>query len=309
MTAPLFGAEGWDGNPRPDDIWHLSASTIGKALARPKLDQWAERETANRVIDDIDVIGPLARRSRDAAVAYVKGIRYTGTEGRLSAADRGTELHSYVEARLKGLPVPVWDGAVAEQLAPYVPHIEVWLSEYRPEPLEVEAAVYDPAARLAGRLDWKVRLPGTFEPWPGVVWHDPVVVVDGKSSDKPYDRVGNVNRPFADSHGLQLATLVHATHLATWTPRISPGLAGGRFYLANPTELAAAATPAAADGAVILQMTPAHCTPFPIDVSLTVHQYARCVADSWRWAHLVSKSTVGNPLVRQPITATQGASS
>lgn len=307
----MIGAQGWNGAPAPDDIWHLSASTLGRALAKPKLESWAERETANRVVDDIEVIAGIARRSPDAARAYVKSIRYSGADDLLSAADRGTALHAYIEARLTGtsadLPtilhhlaatksdftlksVPV----AVEQLTPFLSGIEAWLSEYYPEPVEVEQAVYDPTHRLAGQLDFKVRLRGRFDAWPGAV--DPVVLLDGKTSEKTYDSQGRPFKPYGDSHALQLVALAYATHAATWQPRLMPGQNGGRFYLANPEELATAVAPAHVDGAALLSITPAYCKAFPVDISPSVHAYALCVADAWRWAHIASKSVVGDAI-------------
>jgi hypothetical protein len=293
----MIGAQGWNGAAAADDLWYLSASTIGKALARPQLEAWAERETAARVVADLHIIGPLAAQSPDAARAYVKSIRFTGSDGRLSAADRGTELHAYVEARLRGTALPTWEQAHAEQLAPYLPHIEAWLAAYMPEPIELEQVVFDPASRLAGRLDWKLRLRGRFTAWPGVA--DPVILFDGKSTDKGFDRDGRPFKPFADSHPLQLAALAYATHAATFDPRIVPGNNGGRFYLANPAELGACTVPAHVDGAALLSMSPVHCTAFPVDISPGVHAYARCVADAWRWAHIASKQTIGEPITRE----------
>lgn len=290
----MIGAQGWNGAPAPDDVWHLSASTIGKALAAPSLEAWAHRTTAERVVADLDVIAPLAARSPDAAIAYVKGIRFTGADGALSSSERGTELHAYIEARLRGLPVPVWAPQHAEQLAPFLPHIEAWLLAFMPEPVAVEQVVFDPASRLAGRGDWWLRLHGTFPAWPGV--RNPVVLFDGKSSDKTFDRQGRPFKPFADSHPLQLAALAHATHAATFDPRIMPGTNGGRFYLANPEELAACTAPPHVDGAALLQITPAYCMAFPVDIGPAVHAYTRCVADAWRWAHIASKATVGDPI-------------
>lgn len=290
----MIGAQGWNGAPAPDDVWCLSASTIGKALAKPSLEAWAHRTTAERVIADLDVIAPLAARSPQAAVEYVKGIRFTGEAGQLSAADRGTELHAYMEARLLGTPLPAWVPNHAEQLAPFLPHIEAWLSAFYPEPVEVERVVFDPASRLAGRLDFKLRLRGVFPAWPGV--RNPVVLLDGKSTDKTYDNQGRLFKPYADSHALQLAALAHATHAATFDPRIMPGTNGGRFYLANPEELAACTAPAQVDGAALLQITPAYCTAFPVDIGPAVHAYTRCVADAWRWAHIASKAVVGDAI-------------
>lgn len=293
MTAPQIGVDGWNGEAGVDDRWHLSASTIGKALAAPSLERWGYRRTAEVVVDNLPMLTQLAGVNPSAAQEFVREARWAAkAPGELGAGERGTELHAYIEARLLGAPLPVWPDVAAAQLAPFLPHIEAWLSAHRPEPLEVEQVVYDPARGLAGRLDFKVRLRGRYAAWPDVV--DPVVLIDGKSSDKSFDRYGRPSKPYADSHPLQLAALAHATHKATWRPRIISAAGGGRFYLANDAELALAEAPHPVDGAMLLQITPGHCTGYPVDIGPEVHAYTVNVAAAWRWAHLVSKSTIGD---------------
>lgn len=318
MSTAQIGAAGWDGQAQPGDRWHLSASTIGRALAAPQLERWGYRRTAEVVVDNLPMLNHLAGVNRSAAEEFVREARWAArAPGELGSADRGTALHAYIEARLLGTPhdlptvlqhlvetrhdfrMPDLAAAMA-QLAPFLPHVEGWLATYRPEPIEVEAVVYDPAHGLAGRLDFKVRLRGRFAPWPVT---GPVVIVDAKSTDKALDNYGRPSKPFADSHPLQLAALAHATHRATWQPRIVGSAGGGRFYLANDDELALATSPCPVDGAMLLQITPGHCTGYPVRIGPDVHAYAVAVASAWRWAHLVSKSTIAGPLEPAEVTS------
>lgn len=307
MTAPLIGAEQWDGSPRPEDRWHLSASSVGRALAKPALEKWADRRTAEVVVDNLPMLAHLAQTSPDAAREFVRTARYQAEGGRLSAADRGTALHAWLEARLKGEPADLPsvfarciaadarfrvtdEGAATRQLEPFLPHLEGWLARYRPELILSERAVYNPELGLAGRMDGLARLSMA---WPGT--DRPQVLFDLKTSEGGFDRLGRPRKPFADAHPLQLAALASATHVATWTPRVTT-YGGGRFYLASDAELAQAAAPPRVDGAVLVQVTPHYCTTHPVDIGPTTMAYLVAVADAWRWLHLASASTVGAAL-------------
>lgn len=289
MTAAIVGAEGWDGAPRPDDRWHLSASNLSKALASPNLERWGYRTTAERVIEQLPLITQLASTSPDAARELIKEIRWTPpTPGELGAADRGTALHAYLEARVTGAPAAVLNAQHTAQLAPYVAQLEAWLAHFQPEPLEVEQVVYNPEHGLAGRLDFKFRVPR----WADMGLTGPDQLVDLKTSDKGFTKFGHVTKPYGDAHPIQLSVYKHATHKATWTPRVCSN-SGARFYLANDAELATAVAPVETHGALLLHLTPSHCNAHPVDVSADVYAYARCIASAWRWVHLVSGTAVG----------------
>lgn len=282
----------------PDDIWHLSASSIGDALDKPQLNSWAVRETAERTVAQWDAIAAVRAMSHLAAVDVIKEIRFTGkAEGELSSADRGTECHDYLERRLLGSPAKAYTQVELEQLRPYFDRIEAWLAAWQPQPLMTEQVVFDPGNGVAGRLDLILRIPAwerMLTPTGQRALAGPDQLVDLKSSDKSQTRYGRPTRPFGD-HGIQLSTYFNATHVATWVPR-QMEQDRARFYLANPAELATAAPMPHLDGALILHVTPGHANAHPIECGPDVYRFALCIREAWRWLHHYSKNVVGDVL-------------
>lgn len=279
----------------PGDTWHLSASNIGKALAAPQLENWGFEQTAEKVVRQLGLIGELARQSEAGAVQYVKGIRWEAEDGKLSAADRGTAIHEYIEARLLGTDTAMRPAEHAAQLAPFLARVDDWLRRWQPEPVLVEQVVYNPAHHLAGRLDFVLRFPR----WEEAGLNGEVQLTDAKTHEHPTTKWGGVPRPFGNPHALQLATYKAATHVATLEPRVielGRDDRKSRFYLANADELAACDPMPHIDGAVILHVTPGHAHLHPIEAGQDVYHYARAVAEAWRFAHVIADRCVGDHL-------------
>lgn len=277
--TPIIGGDLWDGTPAPDDIWFVSASTVPDVLAAPGLERWKVRRIASEVVANLGLVTQLAATNPDAAEKWVQDSVWNRPAGELLARDRGTWTHSWFEHRTTGAPAPAMPSGAEAQLVPYANAIDAWLAANPMTVLDAEQVVYHPERQLAGRFDVKADLasaPGGHRRW----------LLDLKSADEP-------KKVYGTEHALQMAIYRYATHQATWTPRQTKTVGGGRAYLANVHELALATAPVEVEACGILQVTPVGCRLAQLHVNEATFAYACVVADAWRWAKLVAPSVVG----------------
>lgn len=162
-------------------------SALGAGMAKPFLVGWAAKVTAEKAIDDHDIIrAMLAKGQEKEAIAHVKGARYadSGTK-----ADRGTIVHSALEAYLAGkeldteavetllndkrVPRPMWKSALK-----MIEGLMEFLCDEEPEVYWSEATVYSRTHGYAGTADLiaRMRVGGSLVP----------VVLDVKTSKAIY---------------------------------------------------------------------------------------------------------------------------
>lgn len=282
-VSPPFGAAGWDGAPRPGDRHLLSASSVSNALAAPGLERWKRKRVASWAVDNVDTLSQLVRTlGRDQAIDTVAGAVWAKDEGHtLTAAERGTYVHSRLEAHLGVGTYREPDPEHAAQLAPFFVQLDHAVATLRPHAVDVERVVYCPDLGLAGRFDSKLR----FELLPELE----VVLVDCKTAEEP-------KRLYGDSFGLQLCTYGCATHQATFEPRVGKGPGGARIYYVDEAELAACIAPAPVDAYAVLQITPASWRLVRMHITDQTRDYLRSVVNAWRWSHLASSQVVGDEL-------------
>lgn len=163
-------------------------SALGAGMAKPFLIGWAAKVTAERAIDDHDIIGAmLAKGQERAALDHVKGARWadSGTK-----ADRGTIVHSALEAYLAGKEVEreAVESALNEKRVPramwgsafkMIDGLMEFLADEEPEVYWSEATVYSRTHGYAGTADLigRMRVGGSLVP----------VVLDVKTSKAIYD--------------------------------------------------------------------------------------------------------------------------
>lgn len=163
-------------------------SALGAGMAKPYLVGWAAKVTAERAIDDHEIIGAmLAKGQERAAIDHVKGARW-GDSG--TKADRGTIVHSALEAYLAGkeIDTEVVEAALLEKRVPramwksafgMINGLMEFLADEEPEVYWSEATVYSRTHGYAGTADLfcRMRVGGALMP----------VVLDVKSSKAIYD--------------------------------------------------------------------------------------------------------------------------
>lgn len=129
-------------------------SILGQ-LPKPFLVAWAAKMAASYAVDNAASVLDIASRDHDAAVDLIKGAskRHTAT-----AANVGTEVHDFLEARLLGNPTAPLSARAAE----YVPAIDAWFLEWKPEPVLTEASVWGHCSEgvYAGSFDGVIKVAG-----------------------------------------------------------------------------------------------------------------------------------------------------
>lgn len=154
------------------------SSVLDAVLPKGALTYWATREERKGVAT-LARAGEPVDRMTDDEIARAMREAGIGAEGaRDTAARRGINIHELLEAFAR-------DGSWADPVGildvddyPYAHALNDWLRKHRPEPLEIEQLVADPAAGYAGRLDLIATIDGQR------------TLVDLKSSEKAavYDR-------------------------------------------------------------------------------------------------------------------------
>jgi hypothetical protein len=139
-----------------------SVTNVIGVLNKPALPRWAAKVVAEQAVAMRDSLPNLDPAE---AVDLLKGAPWRSS-GR--AANRGTTIHAYLEARLLGLDPEVLEGEALK----YRKAAEAWLDEWKPEVLATELTVFDQAYAGTGDLWCKVG--------------DEVRIVDFKTSKAIY---------------------------------------------------------------------------------------------------------------------------
>ena len=125
-----------------------SITNVLGVLNKPALVGWAAREVAHKAWE---LRNALNEMGEDDAIQVLKGAPYRKS-GR--AADRGTTIHAYLEARLSGLAPEVVTGEAKR----YQAAAEQWLDDWQPETVATELTVF--ADEYAGTGDLWCRRGG-----------------------------------------------------------------------------------------------------------------------------------------------------
>jgi len=146
MTTPIL-AENVKGrgrhyrHPKTGELVPSVTNVIG-VLDKPALKFWAASQVAERAYDMRD---SLLKLERDEAITILKQAPWrTSTR----AANRGTTIHAYLEARMLGLTPEVVDGEALR----YRDAAEAWLDEWQPEVIGTELTVFGPDYAGTGDL-------------------------------------------------------------------------------------------------------------------------------------------------------------
>ncbi len=137
-------------------------SAVEGGLPKPYLVGWAAKEAAMCAVDDLDIVTKMVERGDEqAAINHIKGAAYRKRD---AAGNRGTIVHSAIEAYIGGKPVDV--EAVQAQLdeknVPKSMHkstfkmidgVMEFLFDHEPEIFWSEATVYNREHGYAGTAD------------------------------------------------------------------------------------------------------------------------------------------------------------
>lgn len=160
-------------------------SIVGN-LPKPFLRYWGQKIVAEEAVDSLGSITQLVvAGKRDAAIDMLKRApqRSTGEAARL-----GSDVHGLVEQINRGEDI----GQLHPDLKPWIDQYSNFLSDFKPEWVEVESTVWSDTHKYAGTLDGICRIDGDLLLW------------DLKTGKDTYPEVG-----------LQLAAYAHADYILT----------------------------------------------------------------------------------------------
>jgi hypothetical protein len=150
MTTPVL-AENVRGrgrhyrHPNTGDLVPSVTNVIG-VLDKPALPRWSAIEVAKKAWE---LRLSLPEMEQDDAIDVLKGAPWRKS-GR--AADRGTTIHAYLEARMLGLTPEIVEGEALR----YRDAAEAWLDDWQPEVIATERTVFGPDYAGTGDL-WCLR--------------------------------------------------------------------------------------------------------------------------------------------------------
>lgn len=147
MTTPAL-AENVKGkgrhyrHPRTGDLVPSVTNILGAAVNKPALPRWAAKVVAEQAAAMKNSLPNL----EDAEVIdMLKGAPWRSST---RAADRGTTIHAYLEARMVGLDLPDIQGEAAK----YQAAADAWLADWQPSVVMTEATVFGPDYAGTGDL-------------------------------------------------------------------------------------------------------------------------------------------------------------
>lgn len=179
---------GWPPAPAPPEFEVISVTSGTNELAKPWLIGWAAKVTAEKAINDHDIIHAMMAKDDSAgALAYVKRARY---ESMHEKGHRGTIVHSALETYVDGreLTTAEVEEMLKEKRVPkrmwrsthvMIDGVLAYLYDTEPEVYWSETTVFNRTHRYAGTPDLivKTQIDGELVP----------AIIDVKTSKAIYD--------------------------------------------------------------------------------------------------------------------------
>lgn len=237
-----------------------SVTSIIGMKAKPFLQDWAARQTAELAVRSAHMLPAMAAEDPNGAIDYLKGAAKRYTRGR---ADVGSRAHDVFERQIRGLSVrPDPDIEV------YARHFAEFLDFVQPELVSAEDIAWAPEAGYAGSYDaiLRVRLDESGHPDPAG-GQQATVVADWKTSKSVYPDVA-----------LQLAAYRNAPERVT---------ADGEAGPMPPT-----------DGAFVLHVTPERWEFRPVVTSDAVFRSFLALRTVFDWDRDISGTVIKRPVAK-----------
>lgn len=241
----MIGGAEWDGFALPGDRHIISASTLAGRVPNWERERWGAGEMLKQLFKEPTYTMHILDLVKDGyeTLAAKKLLEYkfgeTNADGQ-TPAERGTELHYYMELLTQGRPISI---PTSEVMGPLVVQLMDWLAKSQPESTLQEQLVYNYDMKVGGQLDNAMDL--TVK---GRRYENSLVDLKTKRK-KPSTFYGH-------RHGIQMASYWVATKMATWSnPRVLAE--AGRRYLISPEEfLASEPVPPINDYGFIVRIWP-----------------------------------------------------
>lgn len=260
-----------------DDRRYWSVTTIiSGGVPSPALTTWAVNTTAEYAVTHRHAWASLADTDPQAAIDLIRKARFRRSS---NAMARGSDVHAWIDARIKGAPAPAVDDAIR----PWIDNADRFLDAFQPEFELAEAPLFSLRYRYAGTLDAVARI------------GDRTLILDYKTHDKTMTAR---SRPPYDSTALQLAAYRHADVISIRPAHIEEW--GGRRYYVWSDEDEHMPMPDV-DGAAVVTIgpTPGDVELVPVRTDEPVWAAFLHAREVFRWSLTLSREVIGAP-VRPP---------
>lgn len=172
-------------DPRTNEIYPSVTTIIGTARVA-KLEAWQLKQVAASAVDDLSALSRLlVEKGAPAAIRHLAAApeRIAG-----EAAMIGDEVHNYIEAVSRSMPLP----AVSDAASRFIPAAHAFLGTHKPRFVAMEATVFNTELGFAGTADFIAGF-GRL-----------TLIGDYKSGKTVHEEVA-----------MQLSALAHGEHIVT----------------------------------------------------------------------------------------------
>lgn len=268
--------------PKPDaeDTRLWSVTTVLKVLASGGLDYWSKEQVAKALVGiRHSLVQRVDEDGEDEVVKWGINATYRKPKDRRSASQLGTDFHAIAEE----IAITGTHGPVDAELAPLVAQFEDWLARAQPTYTAAEMPVYSLKYGHAGTCDG------------GLILQDVPLILDYKTTAEPYNRQGQLKRPYPDA-AIQLS----AYRNSEWAVPVSPRRweqHGRRYYLFGQPERDNAKPVPKYDGGIVIHVTPVSCEAYWATCDEETYQSFLYIEEAARWQNDLSKTAIGDKLI------------
>lgn len=158
-AAPLVRVKsrGYYKDSATGDRYTSVTTILSRTIAKPALPPWAANTVAKCAMDNLPYLAKSSRVDADRIDAY-DWLRGAADRKKDERADIGTAVHSLIENRILGTPLPPEVSQNPEML-PYLKHFEAFERDWKVTFTASEMIVGSTAHWYAGTLDWLLTSP------------------------------------------------------------------------------------------------------------------------------------------------------
>lgn len=151
-AAPKRDRSGYYTHPGTGEKYLSVTTILSGGIPKQALVHWAAREAALCAVDNVPAL--VRARGEEARREIATWIQRAAERKRDSAADLGSLIHGFVEARVLGQPTP----ELTDEQRPFVEAFDRFLDDWQPEYEATELVVCNTEHGYAGTLDAKLSL-------------------------------------------------------------------------------------------------------------------------------------------------------
>lgn len=148
-------SQGFYRDPDTGQKYRSVTTILSQGVPKEQLVFWAGNVVAESALDNVPAIVRAVRRPADRAEMY-DWLRRAHTRKKDERADVGSAVHTIIESRILGTPLPS-DLAEDPEMAPFLRHFLAFVDDWEVEFEASEMVVANPDELYAGTLDYLVR--------------------------------------------------------------------------------------------------------------------------------------------------------